>query len=233
MHTTCCTNTLRNVALLGLLFANHCALISGLVACTPVVITDRSTRIHHSSPRFGFAIPSHSTCKLSSYGATTCRLQASSLPEPSSVTSSTDESTTVVNGKVYKTISFEKRETVMKSFDNLRATFITDSAFVCALGFWVTWYFGSLKDAYSYGLGSILGISYAILLGRYVEGLGSNGKGTGGGAARFAPVILLIAVFGKYRDQISLLPELLGFFSYKIASILQAFNEEAYSEQGK
>ena len=132
-------------------------------------------------------------------------------------------------GKAYRQLPAKDRGRVMKSFDNLRATFLADSVFVSALGLCLAWTFGEWKDVVSYALGSGLGLMYAILLGRYVEGIGGQQKG--GGAARFAPVILLIALFGKYKTQLAIVPELLGFFTYQLASILQIFNESAYSEE--
>ena len=69
-------------------------------------------------------------------------------------------------------------------------------------------------------------------MGRYVEGL-NTAEGAAGGSARFAPVILLIALYGKNRDTIAILPELLGFFSYQVGSFLQIFNEDLYAEGDK
>jgi hypothetical protein len=117
----------------------------------------------------------------------------------------------------------------MKNFDKVRLTFLYDSIFVCAIGFVLVWMFGTFKDVYSYGIGSVLGLAYALLLGRYVETLGSNEKSVGGNL-RFLPVILLIGIYGKNKETISILPELFGFFSYQIASFLQIFNEELYDD---
>lgn len=114
-------------------------------------------------------------------------------------------------------------------FNEMRVTFVLDSLYVCAIGLCLTWFFGSFKDAYSYGIGSILGLGYAILLGRYVENLGGEG-GDKGGSIRFAPVILLIGIYAKYKTQVSIIPELIGFFSYQAGSFLQAFNQKAYED---
>jgi len=126
----------------------------------------------------------------------------------------------------------QKREEVMEGFQNARVTFLLDSIFVSVIGLCLTWYFGSFKDSFSYGIGSVLGLAYAALLGRYVESL-NTGKGSAGGSARFAPVILLIALYGKNKETISIIPELLGFFSYQVASFLQIFNEDLYKENTK
>ena len=137
------------------------------------------------------------------------------------------------NGKPYNkvTVGDTDRNEVMKDFDRARVVFLTDSIFVIAVGFALVWGLGTLKDVKSYGLGSVLGLMYALLLGRYVENLGSEGgAGTGGGSARFAPVILLIATYGKFKSELNLIPELLGFFTYQISSFLQAFNEDLYGD---
>lgn len=119
----------------------------------------------------------------------------------------------------------------MSEFESMRQSFMWDSLFACSIGIWVVWYFGNFKDVYSYGFGGVLGLCYAYLMSRYVENLGSGGQGGGGGSARFLPVIILVVAFGKYKEHISLLPELLGFFTYKISSVLQIFNEEAYKKR--
>ena len=49
-----------------------------------------------------------------------------------------------------------------------------------SVGFAIFWAFGTLKDVRSYGFGSILGLMYSLLLGRYVENLGREGGGGGG-----------------------------------------------------
>lgn len=136
------------------------------------------------------------------------------------------------NGKKYYKITSDQREKSIKSFYKLRLQLLNDNLFVVFIGLCIIWSFGTLKDVYSFGFGGALGIIYSVLLGRYVEGIGNGGNATGGGgSARFAPVILLIVFYGKFRDQLSIFPELAGFFSYKIAPILQIFNEESLSEE--
>jgi hypothetical protein len=102
------------------------------------------------------------------------------------------------------------------------------------LGFSVIWFIGGLKDSYSYLLGTVLGLAYALLLGNFVESIGEGaiqGGGGRGGALRFVPVLLMVLVYGKFKTTFSLLPELLGFFSYQAGSLLQAFNRDLYPEQ--
>lgn len=143
-----------------------------------------------------------------------------------------EEEKTYWRGNIqYTEISPEKRGKVMKGYDNLRVTFLLDNLFISALGLCLLWSFGTYKDAFSYGVGSLLGTGYAALLARYVESLGSKqGGGAGGGAARFAPVVLLILLYSKNKDYISIVPEIMGFFTFQVASLLQIFNEDAYGE---
>jgi hypothetical protein len=131
-----------------------------------------------------------------------------------------------------KIITPEMRQRVMKGYDSLRITFILDSVFISIMGLCLVWQFGTLKDAYSYGIGAGLGLGYATLLSRYVESIGSDGGGSGGGggSARFAPVLLLVLLYGKNREVISIIPELLGFFGYQLGSLLQIFNDNAYGD---
>lgn len=131
----------------------------------------------------------------------------------------------------YTEISPEKRGKVMSGYNNLRITFLLDNLFISALGLCLLWSFGTYKDAFSYGVGALLGTGYAALLARYVESLGSkSGGGAGGGAARFAPVVLLILLYSKNKEYISIVPEILGFFTFQVSSLLQIFNEDAYGE---
>jgi hypothetical protein len=150
-------------------------------------------------------------------------------------TGKTDEEKTYWRGNIqYTEISPEKRGKVMKGYDNLRITFLLDNLFISALGLCLLWSFGTYKDAFSYGVGSFLGLGYAALLARYVESLGSKqGGGAGGGAARFAPVVLLILLYSKNKEYISIVPEILGFFTFQVASLLQIFNQDAYGESGE
>jgi len=132
----------------------------------------------------------------------------------------------------------QTRSRAMEGFESARKTFVVDSIFFSFLGLCTCWYVGSLKDSYSYTIGSVLGLVYAWLLTRYVEtlnkpsgGVGGGGSG-GGGSARFAPVILLVLLYGKNKELIAIIPELLGFFvSYQLASFIQIFNEDLYNEK--
>lgn len=150
-------------------------------------------------------------------------------------TGKAEEEKTYWRGNIqYTVISPEKRVKVMKEFDNLRITFLLDNLFISALGLCLLWSFGTFKDAFSYGVGSFLGLGYAALLARYVESIGNKqGGGAGGGAARFAPVVLLILLYSKNKEYISIVPEILGFFTFQVASLLQIFNQDAYGESGE
>ena len=121
----------------------------------------------------------------------------------------------------------EERAQIMRGYDQMRASFIEDSIFVSVIGLSVVLWFGTFKDAISFGIGAILGGFYAVLLSSYVEKLGNNERNTTGNL-RFAPVILLIAIYSRNKDVVNIIPELLGFSCYQIGSLLQAFNENAY-----
>jgi len=119
-----------------------------------------------------------------------------------------------------------------KSFDNLRFTFVLDSLFVSFIGLALVWLFGTVKDVKSFALGSTLGLGYAVLLGNYVESIGSGSqRGLASGGLRFLPVFLTVLLYGKNKEELSIIPELLGFSTYQLASLLQIFNKSAYSVQ--
>ena len=134
--------------------------------------------------------------------------------------------------EVKRNLKPEDRAAVMSGYDQMRASFIEDSIFVSVVGLSVVWWFGTFKDAVSFGVGTVLGAFYAILLSSYVEKLGTDER-TSTGNLRFVPVVLLIAIYGKNKEYVNIIPELLGFSCYQVGSFLQAFNEDAYSSDGK
>ena len=77
-----------------------------------------------------------------------------------------------------------------------------------------------------------MGTLYSYGLGKYVETLGGSAEdtdavqGAGVGQARFAFLILLIVIVGKFRSQGLLeIPSIAGFFTYQIASLSQGLRE--------
>ena len=70
-------------------------------------------------------------------------------------------------------------------------------------------------------------------MGKYVESIGGSvddpelgAEGAGVGQARFAFLILLFVVVGKFREQGLLeIPSILGFFTYQLASLGQGLRE--------
>ena len=83
----------------------------------------------------------------------------------------------------------------------------------------------------SYLFGAISGTAYSYGLGKYVESIGGSIddakiEGAGVGQARFAFLILLFVVVGKYRSQGLLeIPSIMGFFTYQLASLNQGLRE--------
>lgn len=71
--------------------------------------------------------------------------------------------------------------------------------------------------------------------GKYVENLGGEKtgdlesvKGSGVGEARFAFLILLFIVVGKFRSAgLEVVPTIAGFFTYQLASLSQGLRQEA------
>jgi hypothetical protein len=84
----------------------------------------------------------------------------------------------------------------------------------------------------SYLFGALSGTAYSYGLGKYVETIGGSiddaeaQEGAGIGSARFAFLILLFVVVGKFRDQGLLeIPSIMGFFTYQLASLGQGLRE--------
>jgi len=84
---------------------------------------------------------------------------------------------------------------------------------------------------FSYLFGALSGTAYSYGLGKYVESIGgsiddTDVEGAGVGQARFAFLILLFVVVGKFRSQGLLeLPSIMGFFTYQLASLSQGLKE--------
>lgn len=83
----------------------------------------------------------------------------------------------------------------------------------------------------SYMFGALSGTAYSYGLGKYVESIGgsiddADAEGAGVGQARFAFLILLFVVVGKFRSQGLLeIPSIMGFFTYQLASLGQGLRE--------
>ena len=111
-------------------------------------------------------------------------------------------------------------------FERRRNEVVGDHLFLGSLLIAAGWHFLPVKALESYGVGVLFGGAYLYLLGRYVGSLGEatlDGAKEGGiGQARFAVVGLLIAIAGKQREYLDFIPLLLGFFSYQLATLLQA-----------
>jgi len=119
-----------------------------------------------------------------------------------------------------------------KSYAARKFQLLFDSLWLSALGLALCWTAFSFEASVSYGLGALLGFGYITLLGRTVEAIGTVGvPGAGVGQARFAMVILLVLLAGKYRDTIQVIPAIIGFSTYQVASFLQAFDREEVKEK--
>lgn len=111
-------------------------------------------------------------------------------------------------------------------YERRRNEVVGDHLFLGGLTLAVLWHFLPLKALESYGLGVLFGGAYLYLLARYVGSIGTGtldaAKEGGIGQARFAVVGLLIAVASKQREYLDFIPLLTGFFSYQLATLLQA-----------
>jgi hypothetical protein len=120
--------------------------------------------------------------------------------------------------------ALKRRETA--KFERRRNEVVGDHLFLGSMIIAAGWHFLPIKVLESYGVGVLFGGAYLYLLGRYVGSLGEatlDGAKEGGiGQARFAVVGLLIAIAGKQREYLDFIPLLLGFFSYQLATLLQA-----------
>lgn len=124
------------------------------------------------------------------------------------------------------------RAEVNEGFAKQRLSLLGDTAFFGFFIFCLMWNFSeNPMVAFSYSLGATLGLAYAYGLGRYVETIGGGldmdtAAGAGFGQARFAFLIILLIIVGKFRS-VGLLeiPAIAGFFTYQLASISQGLRD--------
>lgn len=120
-----------------------------------------------------------------------------------------------------------------EKFSKRRIALVGDTVYIGFIIFCVLWTVSANPFvAFSYALGTTMGVAYSYGLGRYVESVGASvddqgvAQGAGVGEARFAFLILLFIFVGKFRSQGLLeIPSIAGFFTYQLASLRQGLKE--------
>lgn len=116
-----------------------------------------------------------------------------------------------------------------EKFAKRRLALVADTAYFTLIIFCILWgVANTVFTPVSYVFGAIFGLAYSYGLGKYVETLGGSAEdagsvqGAGVGQARFAFLILLFVIVGKFRSQgLQEIPAILGFFTYQLASLNQ------------
>lgn len=146
-------------------------------------------------------------------------------PDKEDFWSQQQEILNAMKDSVDKSLAKDERE----KFAKRRAGLLGDTAYISFFIFCTLW---SITDnplvAFSYSLGALMGIAYTYGLGKYVETIGGTmedaevNPGSGVGQARFAFLILLFVVIGKFRSVgLQEVPTIAGFFTYQLASLSQ------------
>ena len=119
-----------------------------------------------------------------------------------------------------------------EKFAKRRLALVSDTAYFSVLIACLLWLASTNPFVtISYLFGTSAGTAYSYGLGKYVETIGGSiddteAEGAGIGQARFAFLILLFVVVGKFRDQGLLeIPSIMGFFTYQLASLSQGLRE--------
>lgn len=139
-----------------------------------------------------------------------------------------------MSSSLSSSLASSKSVAAREKFAKRRLALVGDTAYIGLFLFCFLWLIND--DPFvplSYSLGSVLGVAYAYGLGKYVESMGGSiddmesTRGAGVGEARFAFLILLFVIVGKFRDtgMIQELPAIAGFFTYQLASLRQGLKE--------
>lgn len=122
----------------------------------------------------------------------------------------------------------------MEIFRQDRLALVYDTMYISALIFSTCWLLSSDPlTALSYVPGAVLGLLYSYGLGKSVEKIGAspmdlddNQQGSGVGEARFAFLILLFLLVGKFQSEgLQPLPAIGGFFTYQLAALKRGLQE--------
>lgn len=123
----------------------------------------------------------------------------------------------------------------LDSYFALRKQLLLDTAFIGALGACASWAISTPTATLSYIAGVSASLVYVVLLSRGVDRI-AEGASTAGRAfdglqpPRVALLALLVAIAAKNHEHVQLLPLIIGFFSYKLATVLPLISGEAFSE---
>lgn len=123
------------------------------------------------------------------------------------------------------------RQKQSEKFEKRRLALVRDTAYFAMFIFCACWMiFDNPFTAFSYAFGATMGIAYSYGLGKSVESIGASiddvGQGAGIGEARFAFLIILFIVVGKFRGEgLQEIPSIAGFFTYQLSSLNQGLRE--------
>ena len=134
-----------------------------------------------------------------------------------------------MTGRAEKSLKQEQLE----KFASRRTALIGDTALFTTLIFSLLWVLSANPFvSISYAFGATFGLAYAYGLGKYVETLGGSAddteavQGAGIGQARFAFLIMLFVLVGRFRSSgLIEIPSIAGFFTYQLASLSQGLRE--------
>jgi hypothetical protein len=124
-------------------------------------------------------------------------------------------------------IEAERRRTI-DAYKALRLRLVSDTVFVGALAVCAGWAAGDVSTAASVALGAAGSLVYVLLLSRGVDSM--TGGGDALAPARVAVLALLVVGAARHRDFFQVVPVMLGFFSYKAATLLPLVTGEAFDE---
>lgn len=122
----------------------------------------------------------------------------------------------------------------VSQYKRLRNQLLGNTLFLGAIGLCMAWSLGTIKEVESFAVGLMGSVCYVYLLSRSVDRLADAARETGRPsgdalqAARVGILVLLVVGSARNADKVSVVPVLMGFFTYKVATVMPLLSGEAF-----
>jgi hypothetical protein len=115
----------------------------------------------------------------------------------------------------------DKRKRSLDDYERQKRGMLMDQLFFAVLGAAAIFAIGDRGMLAGFGAGSVAAFCYLFLLQRTVDSMGNPTARLTRGPPPIVAVILLMGIVSKYSTDVSFFSALLGFGTYKLATIVQ------------